>query len=160
MENKIEKMIDMVEEFYRQIRDTEYLYKGKEMTSERKILRFDLFEEEHQEYRFAKNRIEKLDAICDMLYIRLGTLLESMKSKEDLKNLINYHLDKKLNMIFDYTKKNNFSDILFKAFEEVHRSNMSKIDKDGKVKRREDGKIIKGPDYFPPNLKQFLEVRK
>lgn len=59
-------------------------------------------------------------------------------------------------MIFDYTKKNNFSDILFKAFEEVHRSNMSKIDKDGKVKRREDGKIIKGPDYFPPNLKQFL----
>ena len=156
MENKIEKMIDMVEEFYRQIRDTEYLYKGKEMTSERKILRFDLFEEEHQEYRFAKNRIEKLDAICDMLYIRLGTLLESMKSKEDLKNLIKYHLDKKLNMIFDYAKKNYFGEILFKAFQEVLRSNMSKIDKDGKVKRREDGKIIKGPDYFPPNLKQFL----
>nr|DAR10431.1 MAG TPA: hypothetical protein [Caudoviricetes sp.] len=37
MRNKTEKMIDMVEEFYRQIRDTEYLYKGKEMTSERKI---------------------------------------------------------------------------------------------------------------------------
>ena len=37
MRNKTEKKIDMVEEFYRQIRDTEYLYKGKEMTSERKI---------------------------------------------------------------------------------------------------------------------------
>lgn len=160
MENKTEKMIDMVEEFYIKIRDGKYLYQGGTMTVDRMILRFDLFEEEHQEYRFAKNRMEKLDAICDMLYIRLGTLLESMKSKEDLKNLIKYHLDKKLNMIFDYTKKNNFSDILFKAFEEVHRSNMSKIDKDGKVRRREDGKIIKGPDYFPPNLKQFLEVRK
>ena len=160
MENKTEKMIDMVEEFYIKIRDGKYLYQGENITADRKILRFDLFEEEHQEYRFAKNRMEKLDAICDMLYIRLGTLLESMKSKEDLKNLIKYHLDKKLNMIFDYTKKNNFSDILFKAFEEVHRSNMSKIDKDGKVRRREDGKIIKGPDYFPPNLKQFLEVRK
>lgn len=95
MESKIEKMIDMVEEFYRQIRDTEYLYKGKEMTSERKILRFDLFEEEFREYRSAKNKVERLDAVCDMLYIRLGTLLESMTSKYDLKNLLDYRLDKK-----------------------------------------------------------------
>ncbi len=154
--NKIEQMIDMVEEFYIRMGDGEYLYKGKEMLPERKILRFDLFEEEHQEYRFAKNRLEKLDAVCDMLYIHFGTLLESMKSKADLKNLLEFHLDKKINMIFHYAKKNGFGEILFKAFQEVHRSNMSKIDRDGKVKRREDGKIIKGPDYFPPNFEQFL----
>ena len=81
MRNKTEKMIDMVEEFYRQIRDTEYLYKGKEMTS--------------------KDKVERLDAVCDMLYIRLGTFLESMTSKYDLKNLLDYRLDKKINMIMD-----------------------------------------------------------
>nr|DAR10428.1 MAG TPA: Putative NTP pyrophosphohydrolase NTP Pyrophosphohydrolase, Structural Genomics.74A [Caudoviricetes sp.] len=33
---------------------------------------------------------------------------------------------------------------------------MSKRNKDGVILRREDGKVIKGPDYFPPNLRQFL----
>ena len=156
MENKTEKMIDMVEEFYRQIGDTEYLYKGKEMTSERKILRFDLFEEEFREYRSAKDKVERLDAVCDMLYIRLGTLLESMTSKDDLRNLLEYNLDKKINMIYKFVRENGFGEILFQAFSEVHRSNMSKKNKNGVILRREDGKIIKGPDYFPPNLKQFL----
>lgn len=95
MENKTERMINMVEEFYRRVGDTEYLFQGKEMTPGRKIMRFNLFEEEYQEYRFAKDKVERLDAICDMLYIRLGTLLESMTSKYDLKNLLDYHLDKK-----------------------------------------------------------------
>ena len=47
MEKKTEKMINMVEEFYRRIGDTEYLYQGKEMSQERKSLRFDMFEEEY-----------------------------------------------------------------------------------------------------------------
>lgn len=75
MESKIEKMIDMVEEFYRQIEDTGYLYKGKEMTKDRKEELEKLFKEEYTEYKTA---------------------------------------------------------------------------------RRLDGKVMKGPDYFPPNLKQFL----
>ena len=91
-----------------------------------------------------------------MLYIRLGTLLESMTSKYDLKNLLDYHLDKKINMIYGFVKENGFEEILFQAFSEVHRSNMSKRNKDGVILRREDGKVIKGPDYLPPNLKQFL----
>ena len=156
MEDKIEKMIDMVEEFYIKMGDVEYLYKGKEMTPERKILRFNLFEEEYQEYRFAKNKVERLDAVCDMLYIRLGTLLESMISKADLKNLLEYHLDKKINVIYDFIKKNKFERILFEAFSEVHRSNMSKL-QDGKAIFREDGKILKGTNYFRPNLKQFID---
>jgi predicted HAD superfamily Cof-like phosphohydrolase len=46
-----------------------------------------------------------------------------------------------------------------KAFEEVHRSNMSKLGEDGKpIKRIPDGKILKGPNYFPPDLKKVLYV--
>ena len=78
-----------------------------------------------------------------------------MTSKYDLKNLLNYRLDKKINMIYRFVKENGFGEILFQAFSEVHRSNMSKRNKDGVILRREDGKVIKGPDYFPPNLKQF-----
>jgi len=39
----------------------------------------------------------------------------------------------------------------------VHRSNMSKLGEDGKPIYREDGKILKGPDYFHPNLKDILD---
>tara|TARA_R100000353_G_C6483216_1_gene189761 strand:- start:442 stop:723 length:282 start_codon:yes stop_codon:yes gene_type:complete len=41
---------------------------------------------------------------------------------------------------------------LDEALHRVHESNMSKLDKDGKPIRREDGKILKGPNYRPPNL--------
>jgi len=43
------------------------------------------------------------------------------------------------------------------AFDEVHRSNMSKLGADGKPIRREsDGKVMKGPSYFKPNMAQFV----
>lgn len=42
---------------------------------------------------------------------------------------------------------------------EVHKSNMSKLGEDGKpIVRESDGKILKGPDYFQPNLGQFIDV--
>ena len=44
------------------------------------------------------------------------------------------------------------------AFEEVQRSNMSKLGEDGKpIVREEDGKILKGPNYFRPNIAQFIK---
>lgn len=43
------------------------------------------------------------------------------------------------------------------CFEEVHRSNMSKLGQDGKPVYREDGKVLKGPDYFDPDLASILE---
>ena len=47
------------------------------------------------------------------------------------------------------------------AFDEVHRSNMSKLGADGKpIRRPEDGKVLKGPDYFKPDMAQFIETRK
>ena len=45
---------------------------------------------------------------------------------------------------------------LDKCFEEVHRSNMSKLSEDGKPIYNEIGKVMKGPNYFKPNLKQYL----
>ena len=45
---------------------------------------------------------------------------------------------------------------LDKCFAEVQRSNMSKSGKDGKPIYNEKGKVMKGPNYFKPNLKQFL----
>ena len=46
---------------------------------------------------------------------------------------------------------------LDECYQEVHRSNMSKLGADGKPIYREDGKILKGPDYFHPNLKDRLD---
>ena len=45
---------------------------------------------------------------------------------------------------------------LDKCFLEVQKSNMSKLDKDGKPIYNEHGKVMKGPNYFKPNLKQFI----
>lgn len=46
------------------------------------------------------------------------------------------------------------------AFDEVHRSNMSKLGADGKpIRRPEDGKVLKGPDYFKPDLSQFIDEK-
>ena len=46
---------------------------------------------------------------------------------------------------------------LDKCFSEVQRSNMSKLGEDGKPIHNEKGKVMKGPKYFKPNLKQFIE---
>jgi len=46
-----------------------------------------------------------------------------------------------------------------KAFTEVHMSNMSKLDGHGKPIFREDGKVMKGPNYFKPNLNQFINPK-
>ena len=45
---------------------------------------------------------------------------------------------------------------LDECFREVQRSNMSKLGKDGKPIYREDGKVLKGEDYSPPDLKKFF----
>jgi predicted HAD superfamily Cof-like phosphohydrolase len=45
---------------------------------------------------------------------------------------------------------------LNECFEEVHRSNMSKLGEDGRPIYREDGKVLKGPNYFKPDLKKIL----
>jgi predicted HAD superfamily Cof-like phosphohydrolase len=45
---------------------------------------------------------------------------------------------------------------LDKCFQEVHRSNMSKLGEDGKPIYRSDGKVLKGPNFFEPNLEKYV----
>jgi len=47
---------------------------------------------------------------------------------------------------------------LDECFLEVHESNMSKLGEDGKPIYREDGKVLKGPNYFEPDLESVLEI--
>ena len=98
----------------------------------RKIdLRFNLMAEENEEYlEAAKNNdlVEVADALGDMLYILCGTILEhGMQHKIE------------------------------EVFEEIQRSNMSKLGTDGKPIYRKDGKVMKGPDYFKPDIAKILE---
>ncbi len=96
-----------------------------------KELRFNLMEEENQEYlEAAKNNdlVEVADALGDMLYILCGTILtHGMQHKIE------------------------------EVFEEIQRSNMSKLGGDGEPIYRADGKVMKGPNYFKPDIAKILK---
>ena len=55
-----------------------------------------------------------------------------------------------------YQYAENMGWFLDEALNRVHLSNMSKLDKDGKPIYREDGKVLKGPDYKPPDLSDLI----
>ena len=152
------KLVKLVKEFYIIFGQREFL--EKEMTDKRMKLREKLFEEELKEYEVAEknnNKVEMLDAVCDMYYIYIGTLLELHKGNtENVASMIFFLSDKKTNFLFKLETKNGFDVILPEALEEVHKSNMSKLE-NGKPIFREDGKILKGKNYFRPNLKQFIK---
>ncbi len=151
------ELVKLVKEFYIAFGQQEFL--EKEMTDERMKLRKRLFDEELKEYKMAeknKDKVEMLDAVCDMCYILIGTLLEMHKGDVDtVTDVIYFGEDDKSKFIFEKVFKNEFNDIFVKAFEEVHRSNMSKLE-NGKAIFREDGKILKGKNYFRPNLENFF----
>jgi predicted HAD superfamily Cof-like phosphohydrolase len=94
-------------------------------------LRHRLMQEENDEYlEAAKNNdlIEIADALGDQLYILCGTIL-----------------------------KHGMQHKIEEVFEEIQRSNMSKLDADGKPIYREDGKVMKSELYFKPNIKSILD---
>lgn len=94
-------------------------------------LRYNLMKEENDEYLEACKRgdlVEIADALGDKMYILFGTILK-------------HGLQHKIEELFD----------------EIHRSNMSKLDENGKPIFREDGKILKSQNYFKPNIKKVLE---
>lgn len=93
-------------------------------------LRYNLIKEENDEYLDAcKNGdlVEIADALGDQLYILFGTILK-------------HGLQHKIEEVFD----------------EIQRSNMSKLDENGQPIYREDGKILKSSLYFKPNIKDIL----
>ena len=94
-------------------------------------LRHRLLHEENEEYLEAcktGNLTEIADALGDQLYILFGTILK-------------HGLQHKIDAIFN----------------EIHRSNMSKLDANGRPIRREDGKILKSEKYFKPNIALLLK---
>ncbi len=100
------------------------------LSEEKLQLRFNLMAEENEEYLEAARNgdiIEVADALGDMLYILCGTILE---------HGMQYKIEE--------------------VFEEIQRSNMSKLGQDGKPIYREDGKVMKGPNYFKPNIEEIL----
>jgi len=102
------------------------------LTNKEVLLRYDLMAEENDEYLEAcadDSLIEIADALGDQLYILCGTIL-----------------------------RHGMQHIIEDVFDEIQASNMSKLGEDGKPVLREDGKILKGPGYFKPDLTKFIKV--
>lgn len=159
------KAIMEVKDFYEKFNQSEYIGVG-ELEIDRLFLRQSLLIEEYTEYKEARengDKVKMLDACCDMLFIYVGTLLEKYG---DVDKIVNYLYfkgnDRIVDKIFEYINTNDFKDVFWEAFEEVYKSNMSKLGIDGKpviIKEGiKKGKIGKGPNYFKPNLEKILEV--
>ena len=120
-----------VKEFHKAFK-LDYLEEPKaNLGTDKNKFRFNLMKEENEEYFEAANNndmVEVADALGDMLYILCGTIIEhGMQHKID------------------------------EIFSEIQNSNMSKLGADGNPIYREDGKVLKGPNYFKPNIKGILE---
>ena len=79
--------------------------------------------------------------------------LEEAIEKKDLKEVADALTDI---LYVTYGAGHAFGINLDKCFEEVQNSNMSKLGPDGKPIYNEQGKVMKGPDYFKPNLNKFV----
>jgi len=93
-------------------------------------LKINLIKEELNEYENAcseEDITEVCDAIVDLTYVMYGMVVQ-----------------------------HGLSDVFDDMFEEVHKSNMSKLE-NGRVLTRSDGKIMKGSEYFTPDLNQFIK---
>jgi predicted HAD superfamily Cof-like phosphohydrolase len=127
----ITKPIKAVEEFHNAFGLGVKQKPVADLGESKNTLRFNLMKEENEEYfEAAQNNdpVEVADALGDMLYILCGTIIE-------------HGMQHKIEEVFD----------------EIQRSNMSKLGEDGKPIYREDGKVLKGPNYFKPDIKKVLE---
>ena len=123
--------IQAVKEFHKAFK-LDYLEQPKaNIGLEKNKLRFNLMREENEEYLEAANNndiIEVADALGDMLYILCGTIIE---------HGMQYKIDE--------------------IFNEIQSSNMSKLGADGNPIYRQDGKVLKGPNYFKPDIEGALK---
>lgn len=86
----------------------------------------------------------------------LREVTEAM-AENDLKS-ISKELSDLLYVVYGTIEAYGLSEVIEDIFDEVHASNMSKLGEDGKPIYREDGKILKGPNYFEPDLKKFFKT--
>lgn len=127
---KLQDTIAAVETFHNAFKIENNYSPTTELSSNDIELRHRLMQEENEEYLEAAKEgdlVEVADALGDMLYILCGTIL-----------------------------KHGMQDKIEEVFEEIQRSNMSKLDADGNPIYREDGKVMKSNLYFKPNIKEIL----
>tara|TARA_X000000368_G_scaffold410139_1_gene393150 strand:- start:381 stop:758 length:378 start_codon:yes stop_codon:yes gene_type:complete len=96
-----------------------------------------------------------LDLRLDLIREELEELKVALNNK-DIKEVADALTDI---LYVTYGAGHAFGIDLDKCFEEVQNSNMSKLDKNGKPIYNENGKVMKGPNYFKPNLEKFLNER-
>jgi predicted HAD superfamily Cof-like phosphohydrolase len=99
---------------------------------------------------FSTDKINKLR--LDLIQEELNELIEAMNNN-DLLEVADALTDI---LYVTYGAGHAFGINLDKCFEEVQNSNMSKLDKNGKPIFNENGKVMKGPNYFKPNLSKFV----
>ena len=96
------------------------------------------------------------DKITSLRYELIKEELDELKSAIDSKD-INEVADALTDILYvTYGAGHAFGINLDKCFEEVQNSNMSKLDLNGKPIYNEKGKVMKGPNYFKPNLSKFV----
>ena len=99
---------------------------------------------------FSTDKINKLR--LDLIKEELGELTEAMNNK-DLLEVADALTDI---LYVTYGAGHSLGIDLDKCFDEVQNSNMSKLDENGKPIFNESGKVMKGPNYFKPNLSKFV----
>ncbi len=99
---------------------------------------------------FSSNKIN--DLRIKLIEEELNEFKDAM-SKKDLKEVADALTDI---LYVTYGAGHAFGINLDDCFEEVQKSNMSKLGNDGKPIYNEHGKVMKGPNYFKPNLNKFL----
>ena len=127
----MQKQINAVKEFHVAFKIGHNESPIADLGENKKMLRYNLMKEENEEYLEAvqnNDLIEIADALGDMMYILCGTIIE-------------HGLQHKIEEVFD----------------EIQRSNMCKLGEDGQPIYREDGKVMKGPNYFKPNFESILK---
>ena len=100
---------------------------------------------------FSTDKINKLR--IDLIKEELDEFIEAMNNK-DLMEVADALTDI---LYVTYGAGHAFGIDLDKCFEEVQNSNMSKLDQNGKPIYNESGKVMKGPNYFKPDLSKFLK---
>ena len=99
---------------------------------------------------FSTDKINKLR--LDLIKEELSELTDAMKNK-DLLEVADALTDI---LYVTYGAGHAFGIDLDKCFDEVQNSNMSKLDENGKPIYNEQGKVMKGPNYFKPDLSKFV----
>ena len=126
------------------------------MTNFQRVKKFMLTfgQEVKEKAEFPENKITSLR--YELIQEELLELKEAI-DKKDIKEVADALTDI---LYVTYGAGHAFGINLDKCFEEVQNSNMSKLGKDGKPIYNEKGKVMKGPDYFEPNLNKFVSQWK